>query len=181
MAHFEKKLASEPLYQGKILALRRDTVELEDGRTALREIVEHHGGVAVVALDQADNLLFVRQFRYAVGEELLELPAGKLEKGEDPAACGRRELEEECGCVCDTFVPLAKMYPTCAYDTEIIHIFYAAGLHPAKQHLDEGEFLTVERIPWRQAVQMVLDGKIPDGKTQLGILKFRAMREAGRI
>ena len=91
MAHFEKKLASEPLYQGKILALRRDTVELEDGRTALREIVEHHGGVAVVALDQADNLLFVRQFRYAVGEELLELPAGKLEKGEDPAACGRRE------------------------------------------------------------------------------------------
>ena len=179
--HFEKQLSSERIYEGRILNLRRDTVELENGNTAYREVVEHHGGVCVLALDDQEQIFLVSQFRYPFGQVLRELPAGKLERGEDPEAAGRRELEEECGCTADIFVPLAKMYPTCAYDTETIHIFFACGLHPAKQHLDADEFLTVERIPLHQAVELVLRGELPDGKTQLGILKFQALRTAGLL
>lgn len=181
MAHNEIMIDSEMLYQGKILNLRRDTVRLENGNTAIREVIEHSGGVAVVALDDGDNLLMVRQFRYPTGQVLLELPAGKLEKGEDPALCGKRELGEECGCTAAVFQPLAKLIPTCAYDTEIIHIYYAANLTASAQHLDPDEFLTVEKIPFQQAVEMVLNGEILDAKTQLGILKFKALRDAGRI
>ncbi|MCI8648601.1 MAG: NUDIX hydrolase [Anaerotruncus sp.] len=181
MEHFERKLESQQIYQGKILSLRCDKVELEDGRTAFREVIDHHGGVAILAVDDQDHILFVSQFRYAVGEQLLELPAGKLELGENPRACGIRELEEECGCTADEFFLLGRMYPTCAYDTETIHIFFARGLHPAKQHLDDGEFLTVKRIPAQEAFRMVLEGELPDGKTQLGILKYKALRDAGRL
>ncbi len=181
MAHFEKQLDSQRIYEGKILNLRRDRVELEDGGTAYREVIEHHGGVAVLAVNDQDEILFVTQFRYAVGQELLELPAGKLELGENPMACGIRELEEECGQKADSFQLLAKMYPTCAYDTETIHIFLAQGLHPAKQKLDPGEFLTVHRLPVKEAYEMALAGKIPDGKTQLGILKYMALRQEGRL
>lgn len=181
MSHFEKKLNSTMLYEGKIINLRRDQVQLEDGRTTMREVVEHHGGVAVLAVDENDQILFVSQFRYPFGKVLLELPAGKLEKGEDPAECGRRELLEECGCHAKTFQPLAELYPTCAYDTEIIHVFYAEGLTNGKQNLDPGEFLTVEKIPIDKAVELVLSGEIPDAKTQLGILKYKMLRDAGRI
>ena len=110
---------------------------------------------------------------------MLEVPAGKRARGENPQECGVRELSEECGCKADCFVPLAKMYPTCAYDTEIITIFLATGLHQSRQHLDEDEFLTVRRIPVEKAVQMVLDGEIPDAKTQLGILKYDTLRRRG--
>ena len=181
MAHYEKTIYSRLIYEGRILNLRRDMVELENGNTASREVIDHPGGVAVLPLDDNGNILFVSQFRYPFGAVLLELPAGKLEKGEDPAACGMRELGEECGCTADIFRPLAKMYPTCAYDTEVIHIYYAAGLRAAKQHLDEDEFLTVRRIPVEKAFQMVLAGEIPDAKTQLGILKFCALRQAGLL
>lgn len=181
MIHHETMLESEIVYKGKILNLRRDTVRLENGNTALREVIEHSGGVAVVALDEADNLLMVRQFRYPTGQVLLEIPAGKLEIGEDPAECGKRELGEECGCAAGLFRPLAKLIPTCAYDTEVIHIFYAAELSAVEQHLDPDEFLTVEKIPFDEAVEMVLRGEIPDAKTQLGILKCKALRDAGRI
>lgn len=181
MPHFEKKIDSLTLYEGRIITLKRDTVELENGALATREVIEHPGGVAVLAVDENDCILFVSQFRYPFGEVLLELPAGKLEKGEDPAACGKRELSEECGCTAEHFSALAQMYPTCAYDNEIIHLFYASGLHETQQALDEGEFLTVERIPVEKAVQMVLEGKIPDAKTQLGILKYKALRDVGRF
>lgn len=181
LSHFEKKLQSELLYEGKIINLRRDQVELEDGRITSREVVEHNGGVAVLAVDKDDQILFVSQFRYPFQTVLLELPAGKLEKGEDPAECGRRELLEECGCHAKVFKPLAELYPTCAYDTEIIRVFYATDLTQGSQNLDPGEFLTVEKIPIDKAVELVLAGKIPDAKTQLGILKYKALRDAGRI
>lgn len=181
MIHQETMLESETVYHGKILNLRRDTVRLENGNTALREVIEHSGGVAVAALDENDNLYMVRQFRYPTGQVLLELPAGKLEKGEDPAACGMRELGEECGCTAQVFKPLAKLIPTCAYDTEVIHLFYAKELSSVGQHLDPDEFLTVEKIPFDQAVELVLNGEILDAKTQIGILKFKALRDAGRI
>ena len=95
MKHYEKKISSEQIYDGMIVSLRRDQVELENGDPALREVIDHPGGVAVLAVDTDGNILFVSQYRYAVQEELIELPAGKLERGEDPAAAGMRELEEE--------------------------------------------------------------------------------------
>ena len=181
MAHLETTESSQLLYEGKILNLRRDVVRLENGRTTTREVVEHHGGVAVLALDGQGNALFVRQFRYPFRAVLLELPAGKLEPGEDPERCGRRELEEECGCVAGEFLPLGELYPTCAYDTEVIRLFLARQLTPTRQHLDENEFLTVERIPLEQAVEWVLAGRIPDAKTQLALLKYQALHAAGRL
>lgn len=174
--HYEKKVSSEQIYDGMIISLRKDQVELEDGGTAFREVIDHPGGVAVLAVDADGQILFVSQYRYAVQEELIELPAGKLERGEDPAAAGMRELEEECGCIAGRFEPFGKLYPTCAYDTEVIHLYLAQDLRPSKQHLDEGEFLTVRKIPADEALRMVLAGEVPDAKTQVGILKWHAMQ-----
>ena len=178
--HFERMLDSDILYEGKILTLKKDRVELEDGTISAREVVVHNGGVAVAALDDEDNMLFVRQFRYPYGEEVLEIPAGKRELSEPPLECGKRELEEETGFCARHFEELAVLYPTPGYCSEIIHVFYAKDLFPAHQHLDEGEFLSVEKIPFSEALQMVMDGKIPDAKTQLAILKLYALRMAGK-
>lgn len=177
MELFEKTLSEDRVYQGKIISLRRDQVELENGRTVLREVVEHPGGVAILAIDELDRVLFVRQFRYAFKKVLLELPAGKLEYGEDPRSCGIRELEEEAGLQADQFEPLASLVLTPAYLTERIHIYLAHGLHATRQRLDEDEFLTVEWIPLDQALKMALSGEIEDAKTLVGLLKYRALRE----
>ncbi len=176
MAHFEKQLTSKTIYEGKILELHADTVELENGSEALREMVIHHGGVGILPVDEAGNLLLVRQFRYPTGGELLEIPAGKMEKGEDPRQCGLRELEEEVGCRAAVFESMGAMWPTPAYDTELDHLFYAEQLSPAKQHLDEDEFLDVVRLPLQKATEMVLNNEIPDAKTQLAILKYAALK-----
>lgn len=181
MKNFEKQTASKLVYDGKIIRLKVDTVELENGNSATRELVEHPGGVCVLATDQNGDILFVSQFRYPFGQVLLELPAGKLEPGEDPETCGRRELSEECGCTADVFEPLGLLYPTCAYLNEVIHIFYARGLTFTGQHLDPDEFLTVQRIPVQKAVEMVLSGEIADAKTQIGILKYKALCDAGKL
>lgn len=177
MAHFEKAIESEALYNGKILRLRRDIVELENGKTAKREVVEHSGGVCVLPFDDDGNVILVRQFRYPFGRELLEAPAGKLEKGEDHATCGRRELEEEAGMTAGIYRYLGCIYPTPAYDTEIIHMYYAADLRPASQHLDQDEFLTVLRFPFDESLQMALDGRICDAKTKTALLQVAVLRQ----
>lgn len=179
MAHFEKRVDRELLYDGKVFDVYRDSVELEDGSTTIRELVEHNGGVAVLALDAENKVFMVRQFRYGAGETLLELPAGKLEKGENPRACGIRELEEETGYVAAQFDFLAQIIPTPAYDSERIDIFLARGLTPTGkgQHLDEGEFLTVERIPFKEVLEMCMDGRIIDAKTVAGVLKYHMLHE----
>ena len=177
MAHFEKQLTTKTIYEGKILELQVDTVELENGNQALREVVIHHGGVGILPVDANNNLLLVRQFRYPTGAELLEIPAGKMEKGEDPRQCGIRELEEEVGCHAAVFESMGCMWPTPAYDTELDHLFYAEQLTPVKQHLDEDEFLDVVRLPLEKAIEMVLNNEIPDAKTQLAILKYAALKK----
>ena len=117
MAHTEKTIASQTLFEGRIIEVRRDKVELENGRQSTRELVLHHGGVCVAALDEQDRILLVRQFRYPYGKEIIELPAGKIEKGEDPRECGIRELQEECGCTADRFEKLTELYPTPSFWT----------------------------------------------------------------
>ena len=174
--HHDSKISSTEIFRGRVFRVTEDQVLLENNKQVSREVVHHNGGVCVAALDKDDNLLFVRQYRYAMGEEILELPAGKREKNEDPALCGIRELEEETGYQAGKFQLLTVMYPTVGYCSEIIHIYLAEELQPTHQHLDEDEFLDVEKIPFQTALDMVLRNEIPDAKTQLAILKIYAMR-----
>ena len=181
MAHFEKALSSETRFEGRVFTVTVDKVELENGRTSTREVVHHHGGACIAALTDENEVYLVRQFRYAFGQELWELPAGKLEKGEDPFAAARRELGEECGLTAEHFVVLGPVYPTVGYCSEIIYCWAATGLAPCDMHLDEDEFLTPEKVPFDKAVEMVLSGEIRDGKTVAALLKIKALRDAGKL
>ncbi len=175
MAHLnETQLDSTLLFDGRVIRVEKDTVQLEDGSTAFREVVRHPGGVCVLALTEENEILFVRQFRYPHGIVTTELPAGKLEAGELPETCGRRELLEECGCTAEEFSYLGKLFPTPAYDSEVIHMYLAKKLHFEAQSLDDGEFLEVERMPFEQAVQLALEDGCPDAKTQIAILRYFA-------
>lgn len=176
MAHFECKLGETEIYSGRVLHLSRHEVTLENGKPAQREVIRHPGAVAIVAVDAQNNLLLVRQFRYPVGQELLELPAGKLNPGEDPISCAHRELEEETGYRAARLDPLTKFYPTPAYCDELIHLYYASDLSPSAQCLDQDEFLTLVKIPLPQAIALVRSGQIHDGKTQSGLLLYAAMK-----
>lgn len=167
----EKTLASDVVYEGCIFTITRDTAELENGTSAQRDVLHHHGGVCVIPIDDDNEVYLVRQFRYPFGEITLEVPAGKLEKGEDHAECGRRELLEETGLTCREYTYLGEIYPLPAYSTERIHTYLARGLELSEQKLDDDEFLDVVKIPLEDAVDMVLDGRIKDSKTQIVILK----------
>lgn len=171
MVQNEKTLSSELLFEGKVVKLYKDEVELENGYKTGREWIKHPGGVCVVALDEEENVYFVEQFRYPFHTALMEIPAGKLEFGEDHRECGIRELKEEIGATAESFEYLGCLYPTVAYDTEIIHMYLARGLSFGEQHLDEGEFLNVTKIPLSKAFEMVMNNELKDSKTQLAILK----------
>lgn len=167
----EERISSEEVYDGRIIRVTRDTVRLENGAEAIREVVHHPGGACVVPLTDDGQVLMVRQFRYPHGSETLEIPAGKLEYGEDPAQCARRELKEEVGAEADEFYSLGSLYPTPAYDREVIYMYLARGLHFSEQSLDADEFLDVEKLPLYEAVRRIMRDQIPDAKTQIALLK----------
>ena len=171
----EKTLSSEQKFDGKVVKLFVDQAELENGEKVIREVIKHPGGVCILPLDEDNNVLMVRQFRYPSHKVLLEIPAGKMEYGEDHRECGLRELKEETGCTCDEFTYLGNLIPTPAYDTEVIHMYLARGLHSGEQKLDEDEFLEVEKIPLDKAVEMVMNNEIADAKTQIALLKAKQM------
>ncbi len=182
MKLFEKRLREDLVFDGKVIRVHVDDVELENGAVAKREIVDHRGGVCVAILTPKDELIFVRQFRYSVGEVLLELPAGKLEKGEDPFEAMKREQREETGTAAENYVFLGNAYPTAGYSGEVIRL-WACRLteEGGALHLDQDEFLENERIPLQKAVEMVLQNELPDGKTQIGVLKTAALVEKGLL
>lgn len=159
------------IYNGRIINLRRDDALLPDGKPCIREVVEHNGGVCIAALTDDNELIFVRQFRYPYMDVLLELPAGKLEKGEEALPAGKRELLEETGFEAEEYEFLGKFYPSCGYTDEIIWLYLAKNLTFKGQNLDEDEFINLERIPLEKAAEMVMNNEIPDGKTQAAILK----------
>lgn len=169
---YEKTLGTTEIFDGRIIKVKRDDVLLSDGTEAFREVIEHSGGVCVAPLTEDNKLVFVRQFRYPYGEVIYELPAGKLEKGEDPKSAGLRELSEETGYLTDTLTELGILYPTPAYCGEKIYMYFARDMKKADQHLDSGEFLFVEEIPLEKAVEMVMRGEINDAKTQVMVLKI---------
>ena len=175
----ETPVEQEVKYEGRIIRLRVDKAQLPNGRIATREVVEHNGGVCIAALTEQRELLFVRQFRYPYQEVVLELPAGKIDKGEEPLACGKRELTEETGASAQQYRSLGRLYPSPGYCGEVIHLFLATGLSFGRMNPDEDEFLEVECIPLEKAVQMVLDNEVPDAKTQVAVLKTWALLQKG--
>lgn len=175
----EKTLSRTSYLEGRIIRVHVDEVELPDGSRSTREVVDHSGGVCVAALTEENELLFVRQYRYPYSETVLELPAGKLEKGAGPLENGKRELLEETGAVGRDYFSLGQLYPSPGYCGEIIHLYLCRVDHMENQHLDEDEFLTVERIPLERAVEMVLRNEIPDAKTQTAVLKTAILMQRG--
>jgi ADP-ribose pyrophosphatase len=170
---FELQKSSETIYEGKIFTVTKDMAELEDGTQAIREVVHHSGGVCIIPVTDDGNILMVRQFRYPFAEATLEIPAGKLEVGENHYDAGKRELLEETGNICSEYTFVGEIYPTPAYLTEKIFMYMATGLTFKGQNLDSDEFLDVVKLPLDQAVEMVLNGEIKDSKTQIGILKAK--------
>ena len=168
----EKFVRNITKYEGKIFTMLVDEVLCPNGNSATREIVSHRGGVCIAPITQDGQLIFIRQYRYAYKKVLLELPAGKLEAGENPLESGKRELREETGAVAGIFESLGEFYPTCGYCNEIIHLYYAADLTFSHQDLDEDEFIETVKIPFDKALDMVMSGEIKDGKTIAAVLKL---------
>lgn len=173
----EKALDSRILYDGAIVRLRRDTARLPNGKLAIREVVEHPGGVGIVPLDGDGCVLMVRQFRYPLGQTLLEIPAGKLERGEDHRVCAVRELSEEVGAQAGKLTYLGYLYASPGFCDEAIHLYLAEELTFSAPHPDEDEFLEPERIPLDELTQMALDGTLTDGKSVAGILRAALLRK----
>lgn len=172
----EKKLSSKLIYDGRILRVHVDTVELPNGAHALREVADHPGGVAIVAIDNADCVLTVLQYRYVFSRVIEEIPAGKLEPGEDPREAALRELREETGAVPERFTELGPLLVSPGAYGEVLHLYLAEGLTVGAQSPDEDELLDVKRTPFDEMVRRVLSGELQDAKTVSGILKVSAMR-----
>ena len=169
----EETVFRNTIYKGKILNLRVDIAELPNGKEAVREVVEHSGGVGVLPVDENGNAWCVRQYRYAFGAHLLEMPAGKLEPGEKPIECAVRELSEETGFTAAEYTFLGKLYPSPGYCRETLYIYLATGLTRGEAHLDKGEFLDVETYPLETLYQMVMDDALPDAKTAMAVVKAK--------
>lgn len=169
MNFFEKTINKSYLYKGKILNVRKDQIILPNGKEAIREMVEHNGGSAVLC-ERDGKVLLVKQFRYPYSEELWEIPAGKLNEGETPETTAMRELEEECGVKAEIMEKLFDVYPTPAYTNEIIRIYRAKGITDSKSHLDEDEFLTAEWVDKKTVKHMIEKGEIKDAKTLIALM-----------
>lgn len=172
----EKTLDSREIYRGRIINVRLDRVELPGGRTAYREVVEHPGAVCIAAVKEDQKIILVKQFRKPVEETLIELPAGKLEAGEDPEECAARELAEETGYRAGKMEHLISFYTSPGFSDEIMHLFLATDLSPGESNPDQDEMLQIVEVDLEKAVEMVLEGKIKDSKTAVGILILKAGR-----
>lgn len=166
----EKTLKKNYLFHGKILNLRKDEVLLPNDKIEIREMVEHTGGSCILC-EKDGKIVLVKQFRYPYGKEIWEIPAGKINAGEDPAKTAIRELEEECGIKANGVEKLFEIYPTPAYTNEIIRIYRAVDIEETSQHLDENEFLSVKWFDKAQLREMIDNGQIKDAKTLIALLR----------
>ena len=171
----EKTIGTTPIYDGKIIHVRVDDVVLPNGKTAKRELISHGGGVGLLAVKDNGEVLMVEQFRIAAKSKMLEIPAGKLEKGEDPLECGKRELIEETGYKAGKIQFLGDYYATPGYCEEVLHLYLATELEFVGQHLDPDEFLNVKTYTLDELFDMVMNNKIYDAKTAIAILKAKAI------
>lgn len=174
----ERIIHSKQIYDGRVVNLHIDTVQLEDGYTYERELIHHSGAVALLPLDDQGNVFLVRQYRAGASGDLLELPAGQLEPGEEPEACARRELQEEIGCYPEELAELGGFYVAASYTTEFIRIYVARGLRESELPGDDDERIEVVKMPLDEAVQMAYRNEIQDSKTLIGLM-WAAQRRAG--
>ena len=170
----EKTLTSQPIFSGRVIHVKLDRVLCPNGRESSREIVEHRGGVAVVAVTEQNEIFLVKQYRYALGREMWEIPAGKLEEGEEPFSAIKRELEEEVGAVAASWQDLGHIIPTCGYCSEKIHLFLARNLTFTQTNPDEDEFLDIVKLPLSQVKEMCQNGEINDAKTICALARAEA-------
>lgn len=170
---FEKTLDSKQVFEGKIVNIRLDSVELVNGKTSFREVVEHAGGVVILAVDENNRAYMVRQFRYPIGRAMLEVPAGKLEKGEDPLEGAVRELREETGLTAEQIIYFGGTYPSPGFCDEQLHIYLALGLTQGEACPDEDEFLNLEVIDLDELAAMIMRGELQDGKSINAIFMAR--------
>jgi ADP-ribose pyrophosphatase len=166
-------LAQESVYQGRAFTVRRDTVRHQDGNLASLDVIEHPGAVAILPVDGNGNILFVRQYRHATEKELLELPAGTLNPGEDPFTCASREIREETGFASGNLVKLGEFFIAPGYSNEYMHVYLATDLQPDPLPGDDDEFITLEPIPVEQAYEMALSGGLLDAKSLAALLLAR--------
>jgi len=173
MSFFEKQLESKTVYEGLIVNVKRDVVELRNGNNAEREVVEHPGGVCIVALTDDMKVLMVRQFRYTMKEDLLEIPAGKLEPGEEPFTCAVRELSEETGYTASKWIDFGIIYPSAGVYREKLYLYLALDLTKGEMHLDENELLSVEEVDMDELIRQIMANELKDAKSVVGILKTK--------
>ncbi len=179
MELFEKTINSQDIFQGRIINLRLDRVVLPDGSESTREVVEHPGAVAIVAIDENQNIWMVKQYRKAVEEILMEIPAGTLEKGEDPLECAKRELAEETGLKAQNWKSILSYYSAPGFVTEKLHLFLATEFTEGNKHPDQDEFLYTVKLPLAEAYEAIFSGDIKDGKSIIGI-QYASKLLAGR-
>ncbi len=176
----EKTLETREIFSGRIIKVRVDTVSLPDGQQSTREVVEHAGAVAVVTLDNDNNIIMVRQYRKPVEMVLMEIPAGTMEKDEDPLMCAQRELREETGYSADHWDKILSYYSAPGFSDEYLHLYLATGLTEGEIDLDEDEYVETVHLPLKEAWRMIFTGEIVDGKSIIGI-QYAMSRETNNI
>lgn len=169
--HFETIVKEKEIFRGRVFRVGVRDVVLEDGEKSVREVVYHNGGVAVLPVDSEGNTYLVRQYRCAFDCEVTEIPAGKLEQGEYHFEAAKRELQEETGFSAEKLVYLGEYWPTVGYCSEKIYLYLATGLTAGETHLDKDEFVSCEKVSLKELYRQCMEGRIPDGKTQLAVFK----------
>jgi ADP-ribose pyrophosphatase len=177
----EKKISGEGVYDGIFLKMKRDIVSLPDGQHAVREYLEHPGAVAILAILDDGRVLLERQYRYPIAQAVIEIPAGKLNTGEDPLLCAQRELQEETGYTAKHWSKIRRIHPVISYSTEFIDIYLAEGLSPGPARLDEEEFLDVFASPLEELLNWVETGKITDVKTMISTYWLERRRSRSSV
>jgi len=178
MRYFEKQIEKNTVYEGLIVNVRRDKAQTHVGKQVEREVVEHPGGVAIVPVTQDGMVLMVRQYRYPVEKELLEIPAGVLERGELPRDCAIRELAEETGCTAGRIIDLGSIHPSPGICKETLYLFLALDLHRGEMQLDEDELLSVDEIAIDELLDRIMANELMDAKSIVGVMKAKKYLEA---
>lgn len=170
MTHIEETISSEMIYEGNVVNLRKDKVTVKDGKTSYREVVEHRGAVGIIPVTKDGKIPMVRQFRKAVEAVVLEIPAGKMEAGEEPAVTAARELKEETGYTAENLKHLSSFYTSIGFSNELLHVYLATGLTEGETEFDDNESIDMELYDLKDLKKMVLSGEIVDSKTIIAIL-----------
>lgn len=170
-------ISSEYVYNGKVMDIKRDVISLPNGATAVRETIVRGGACAVVPVDDEGNIYLVKQYRHAIGKEMVEIPAGMMNPGETPLQCAMREMEEEIGLKAGNMKFVSKMYLSVGVCNELLHLYIATDLKPGVQHLDPDEFIEIKKYKLEDAYKMIFDGSITDAKSMFGILAYKHLSE----